>query len=100
MHDYHRNLCRSDKYPRHLLVDFRKLKPAPLRRYCEQYDIPVRPDAPVGDVAVAVGRHFEVHLDVLDEDEVLARFLNAVSHHGCWICSAPRPRPPRAASCA
>lgn len=70
--------CRNDKYPRHLLVDFRKLKPAPLRRYCELHDIPVRPDAPVSDVAVAVGRHFEVHLDVLDEDEVLARFLNAV----------------------
>lgn len=69
--------CRGEKYPRHLLTDFRSLKPATLRRYAEHHELPLRPDIGPNELAIAVASHFERFLEV-DEDETLSRFLNAV----------------------
>jgi len=68
--------ARTDKYPRALRVDFRKLRPGSLRRYLDAFELPPRPDATPAELAVAVARHFEHHLEV-DEDSALARFMNA-----------------------
>jgi len=42
------------------------------------FDLQLRQDGTPGDVCAAVARHFDSHLDVY-EDEVLERFVNAVS---------------------
>ena len=47
---------RAEKYPRQLYVDFKKLKPATLRRYAEIFDVPLRPDLPPQELCIGVAK--------------------------------------------
>ena len=58
-----------------------QVKVPTLKKYTEVFELAVRPEASPADLATSVARHFDGHLDV-DEDEVLARFVNAVSLGG------------------
>ena len=87
---YHRN----EKYPKQVVADFRKMKPPMLKKYIDMFELVVRPDSAPADQCIVVARHFDSHLEV-DEDEVLARFVNAVraSPPDCPPTSAaPSPR--------
>lgn len=85
-----------------------------LKKYAEVFELNVRPDLVPGgaprtralgtqtlnprpsaaEFAIAVARHFESHLEV-DEDECLARFMNAVRGLLWRRDWAPLPTPPR-----
>ena len=148
---------RSVAYPKHLRVDFRKLRVPSLRRYLEALDVPARPDASAAEVrahlagrcvlrcvrvllllrapptpppppppppppltrharflssraqlATAVARHFENHLEV-DEDTALRCVAAGAARRGACVGSflfvfPPSPRRihalPSAACCA
>ena len=47
---------RSDRYPRHLTIDWRRAKASTLKRYVDLYELNVRPELTAGEVAVAVAK--------------------------------------------
>ncbi|GKY91922.1 hypothetical protein MPSEU_000163800 [Mayamaea pseudoterrestris] len=64
---------QSRAYPRGVCLDFRKLGGLSLLSYIDHHGVPVRSDAPLHELAVAVARHFEA-ADV-DEEECIGGFL-------------------------
>lgn len=67
----------SRSYPRGVGLDFRKLAGLTLMSYIDHHGVPVRPEAPPSELAVAVARHFE-SMEV-DEEAVLSAFLARLS---------------------
>mmetsp|Transcript_37132 Transcript_37132/g.85824 ORF Transcript_37132/g.85824 Transcript_37132/m.85824 type:complete len:269 (+) Transcript_37132:227-1033(+) len=68
---------RSEKYPRSLSVDFRKLDEQTLTAYVGHYNIQVRPDLTKAELAVAVARHFEIEVKVVDDEMAINGFLSS-----------------------
>lgn len=68
----------SRSYPRGVGIDFRKLSGLTLLNYIDHHGVPVRPEAPPSELAVAVARHFEV-LEV-DEEEAIGGFLERLEN--------------------
>mmetsp|Transcript_33880 Transcript_33880/g.58143 ORF Transcript_33880/g.58143 Transcript_33880/m.58143 type:complete len:265 (+) Transcript_33880:149-943(+) len=68
---------RSEKYPRALSVDFRKLDEQSLAAYVSHYNIQVRPDLTKAELAVAVARHFEIEIKVVDDEGAINGFLSS-----------------------
>jgi SAGA-associated factor 29 len=68
---------KSDKYPKNIHVDFRKLDVSTLQSYIAHYNLAVRPDVGQDELAVAVARHFELEAKRPDEEETLNTFLGA-----------------------
>jgi len=68
---------RSEKYPRSLSVDFRKLDEQTLTAYVGHYNIQVRPDLTKNELAVAVARHFEIEIKVVDDETTINEFLSS-----------------------
>jgi len=64
---------RNEKYPKHVRVDFRRLKFGSLEKYAKLNDLNVRPDSTRDELAVAVALHFGCCK--VDEDNAIRSFL-------------------------
>ena len=74
-------------YPRTISLDFRKLPSATLYAYIDHHNVgiangtvPLRPDAPPSELAVACAKHFEGF--EVDEDLTIGGFLNKLEGNG------------------
>eukprot|EP01138_Halocafeteria_seosinensis_P001347 gb/GECG01001383.1/.p1 GENE.gb/GECG01001383.1/~~gb/GECG01001383.1/.p1 ORF type:complete len:307 (+),score=39.51 gb/GECG01001383.1/:1-921(+) len=68
--------------PPRCVVDFSQLPMDALVRYATRFGIALPPDSTRKDLVEAVTRHYDVRLDVGDEEEVLARFVDSVRKAG------------------
>merc|ERR1712232_217561 len=74
---------KNAKYPKHLTVDLKQLKGSTLKRYLQSYDVGVRADTPHSELVNLVARHFDLYLDV-DEEDIIAGFCRKVRNGEDW----------------
>lgn len=68
--------------PPRCVVDFSQLPMDTLARYATRFGIALPPDSTRKDLVEAVTQHYDVRLDVGEEEEVLARFVDSVRKAG------------------
>uniref|UniRef100_A0A7S2SE11 PHD-type domain-containing protein n=2 Tax=Mucochytrium quahogii TaxID=96639 RepID=A0A7S2SE11_9STRA len=73
-----------DRYPSNIRADFRSCAPATLHRYIEHYNLDVHNDGCVSELASVVASHFDMGLEVVEEDIVtnFVKFIDAYPGDG------------------
>lgn len=62
-----------DRYPRNVIVDFRRCQASTLKKYCQKYDLQPHSSVPEAELPSLVARHFHSEMQV-KEDSVLRKF--------------------------
>ncbi|KAF4318783.1 hypothetical protein BBO99_00001695 [Phytophthora kernoviae] len=65
-------LLKRSAYPTRLMVDFKSLGVEALKRYAKFYHLKVSVDSSKEDMAAQVARHFDVSLEVEEDDSIVA----------------------------